>query len=310
MDFEFHFLRPWVFAAIFFLFPLLWHLYRRKAGKTAWAQVFDPPLLAALNQSKTNKSQGFALLSLFLSGFFMLFSLSGPSWTKYPAAVYRNSLARVLVLDMSMNMEMKDLSPDRLTRAKFKLHDLLSKKDVGLFGLVVFSSQPFVVSPLTEDSQTIDALIDSLTRDVMPVQGYNLSLALKQASQLIRQADLFGGEILVLTSTPADLIALDTAKDLVKQGIHTSVLPILADKDLSPLFSPLAKAGQGLLLHFSSSSSDIDAWLTLGNKSYDYSLEEKNAIPLWRDDGALFIWPALLFLIPVFRRAWLQRVVS
>ena len=189
------------------------------------------------------------------------------------------------------------------------MHDLFQHQDAGQFGLVVYTGEPFVVSPLTDDGQTIDALLSSLTPDVMPVDGQQLASALEQASQLIAQAGFQRGQILVLTASTPSSAALSAAKSLAKVGIDTSVMPILrSDMPRDPLFQQLALAGHGQLIPFSDTSTDIDKWLTstLGNQHYAASLQ--NEIPVWRDQGRWFLIPALLFLMPVFRRGWLQRI--
>ena len=203
-------------------------------------------------------------------------------------------------------MLMNDLQPDRLSRAKFKLHDLFQYQDAGQLGLVVYTGEPFVVSPLTDDGQTIDALLSSLTPDIMPVEGQNLSSALEQAGQLIAQAGFQQGELLVLTATTPTTDAIATAKALSHVGIHTSVLPVVgSDVSLSPLFRQFVQAGQGQLISFSDTSTDLDRWLTSTRGKQQYAANLQNEIPIWRDQGRWFLIPALLFLLPAFRRGWL-----
>lgn len=249
-----------------------------------------------------------SLLCLFLSILFMIFSIAGPVWYKLPVATYKPIQPRVLVLDMSDNMMANDLTPNRLSRAKFKLHDLFAHKDVGQFGLIVFTSEPFVVSPLTDDGHTISSLLSSLTPDIMPVTGQNLDSALNEARNLIKQAGYNQGQILVLTADTPSSASIALAKKLAESGIYSSIMPVKADKNLNPLFERFADAGNGQLVKYSSDSSDLEQWLKSSNNN-EFALSENEDIPLWRDEGRWFLIPALLFLLPVFRRGWIQRVV-
>lgn len=129
----------------------------------------------------------------------MILSIAGPAWYKLPVATYKPIQPRVVVLDMSENMMANDLTPSRLSRAKFKLHDLFAHKEVGQFGLVVLLAN-LLSSPLTDDGQTISSLLASLTPDIMPVTGQNLDSALNEASALIKQAGYNQGQILVMTA--------------------------------------------------------------------------------------------------------------
>ncbi|RUR18384.1 VWA domain-containing protein [Legionella sp. km535] len=304
---DFHFLRPWWLLLVIPLIGLAFVLWRQTPRLHAWGEVCDSHLLGHLIQSKRQGTRKFSVILLLLSVFFMIISIAGPSWVKLPVPTYRPIEPRVLVLDMSDNMMADDLTPNRLSRAKFKLHDVLTRKDVGQFGLIVFTGEPFVVSPLTDDGQTISSLLSSLTQDVMPVGGQNLVSALNEASQLISQAGYQHGQILVLTADTPSSDAINKAKKLAQSGIHSSILPVRADSKLNPLFQNFANAGNGQLLRYSSDSRDLDLWLnSTGNE--EYALSKEDDIPLWRDEGRWFLIPALMFLLPVFRRGWLQRV--
>lgn len=304
---EFHFMRPLCLLCLLPLAALIWYLFRQNSLVTPWSKVCDAHLLPHLIQTKSYSRRTFALLLLFVSLLLMIIALAGPTWSRFPVPTYQQMQPRVLVLDMSESMLEQDLKPDRLSRAKFKLHDLFQHKDVGQFGLLVYTSEPFVVSPLTEDGQTIDALLSSLTTDIMPVDGQQLSSALEQASQLITQAGFQKGEILVLTASTPSREAIDEAQTLSRLGIHTSVMPIIkADTPLNPLFQELAKAGQGEVIAFSDTSSDLDQWLSTTKGGEQYTANLQNDIPVWRDQGRWFLIPALVLLLPAFRRGWLS----
>ncbi len=305
---DFHFLRPWWLLAIFILMGLIVLLGQQNPRLTAWEEVCDPHLLKHLLKKK-GKVKSFAPWScLLLSALFMIFSIAGPAWYQLPVSTYKPIQPRVLVLDMSRNMMVNDLTPNRLSRAKFKLRDLLTRKDVGQFGLVVFTGEPFVVSPLTDDGQTIASLLSTLTPDIMPVTGQKLDTALSEASRLIQQAGYKQGQILVLTAdTPTDE-ARNVAKKLAQSGVLTSIMPIKADKNLNPLYQRFAEAGRGQVLMYSPNSTDLDSWIEASTQNKTFIMSAEDSIPLWRDEGRWFLIIALLFLIPVFQRGWLQKV--
>lgn len=304
---DFHFLRPWWLLMLLPLVGLTFALWRQKSKLHAWSEVCDPYLLNHLLQKKGQGQRMSSLLCLLVSLLLMILSGAGPTWTKLPVPTYKPIQPRVLVLDMSEQMMLDDLTPNRLSRAKFKLHDLLAHKDAGQFGLIVFTSEPFVVSPLTDDGQTISSLLTSLTPDIMPVTGQNLTRGLTEASQLIKQAGYDQGQILVLTADSPSSEAIALAKKLARSGIDSSIMPVTAENDLNPLFERFAHAGDGQLVHYTSDSSDLDQWLK-SSTSYQLSLSTDEDIPIWRDEGRWLLLPALLLLLPVFRRGWMQRV--
>lgn len=304
---EFHFLRPWWLVAIVPLLILVIYLWRQRTQLQSWAAICDKHLLEHLQLSKRTNNRHFAVLLLAISALCMIVALSGPTWVRLPAPTYKQIQPRVLVLDMSDAMMENDLTPNRLSRAKFKLHDLFKRRDIGQLGLVVYTGEPFIVSPLTDDAQTIDTLLTALTPEIMPVEGHQLDTALEEAGQLIKQAGFQHGQILVLTAETPSIAAIAAAKTLAAKQITSSIMPVQADTNFNPLFQEFATAGQGQLLPFSNDASDLDQWLRI-NSDGQFHQNRQDDIALWRDEGRWFLLPALVLLLPVFRRGWLQRV--
>lgn len=305
---DLHFLRPFWWCALIPWLATAWMLWQKNPKLQGWEAVCDKQLLAHLLQQDSTKKRHFSSwIMLLLSLFFIILSLSGPSWSRLPVPTYQASAARVLLLNLSETMLQKDILPDRLSRAKFALTDILAKKNIGQFAMVAYTSEPFVVSPLTDDGLTISALLPSLTPAIMPVQGDNLASALEQAVELIHQAGFKQGNILVLTGESPSKAAIDLAKTLADSGINSSILALRAESPLNPLFANFARAGNGDLLPYSPTADDLDRWLSKSNNQ-QFNLTKDDLIPLWRDQGLWFLIPALLFLLPVFRRGWLQRI--
>ena len=97
---------------------------RRPAGD--WARVCDPHLLRWLSvvQGPSQARRGGAWLAA-LALLIVILALAGPSWQKLPDTSFSARDARVMVLDLSQSMLAEDLRPNRLTRARFRLADLL-----------------------------------------------------------------------------------------------------------------------------------------------------------------------------------------
>lgn len=318
MSQDFHLLRPYWLLLFVPLGVLFIYLWRINPQLRSWSAICDEHLLPYLLRHGGKSKRRLALTCLFVSIGWIVISLAGPAWSKYPVLSYTMAMPRVVLLDMSDAMLARDLPPDRLTRAKFLLHDLFNSVNTahsnltGQFGLVVFTAEPFVVSPLTDDAKTIDALLDSVTPDVMPVAGYRLDLAMQEAVKLIHQSGYQQGQLVVLSAETPNAQAINVAGELVKQGISTSVMPILPQHLLgdNELFRRLAREGGGELLAFSDAESPLQEWVKLEQLGYRHQFMERDNIPIWRDEGRWFLIPALLFMLPVFRRGWLQRVLS
>jgi Ca-activated chloride channel family protein len=317
-----HFIRPlWLYLLpLAVLLPWLWKRTRRPSGD--WARVCDPHLLRWLSvkqSSEQGKGSGLWLAGLAL--LIVILALAGPSWQKLPDASFSARDARVIVLDLSRSMLAEDIRPNRLTRARFRLADLLAATEEGQVGMVSYAGDAYVVSPLTNDMNTIANLLPALRPDIIPVAGSRADSALEMAATLFERSGLSRGEVLLVTDSATSRDAA-RARELRDQGILTSVLAVgtpdgapipsgggfvsdragnvvIARMDRSNL-REVAEAGGGTYTELGSAAVPSDLWLEQDGSEFtrrDDALGER-----WKDTGP---WLVLL-LIPLalagFRR--------
>lgn len=322
---ELHLIRPYFLLAIIPLIIVLLILIKRSPSKNHWQAVCDPHLIKSLMTQVGKNYQRLTLVLIFISGLVMVIALAGPSFQKLPQASYAKKQATVIVLDMSSEMNAKDIKPSRLQRAKFKIDDLLKNMPEGQIGLIAFTQEAFLVSPLTNDQHTLKLLLNELTPQIMPVDGSNISSALNQAAKLIKQANYTAGNILVLTANKANSTDLQTAKKLAKDNFHTSILGMatalgapLYDsyqlKHISKLdvksLDNLASAGKGKFITFSSTDKDINKIISFfKNETSNYKKQQQN-LSTWQDEGRILILLLLPLVLLAFRRGFLEGLQS
>ena len=128
-----------------------------------------------------------------------LIALAGPSWRETPVPVGASRDAMIVVFDLSPSMLAGDLSPDRLTRARLKLIDLLRRRTDGETALIAYAGGAHRVAPLTDDTKTIEVLVPSLHPEVMPSRGSEVEAAVQMASDLLKGAALERGTLVLIT---------------------------------------------------------------------------------------------------------------
>ncbi|MEO1320519.1 MAG: VWA domain-containing protein, partial [Pseudomonadota bacterium] len=155
---ELHFLRPWWLAAIPVVLALgAWYWIRGAGVSHAWRSLVAPPLRdAVLIEAGPAERSVWTPVLLTLAVVTGALALAGPAWERQSVPVTRDGDAMVIALDLSRSMEATDVAPSRLARARLKLKDILRERQGGETALVVFSANAFVVTPLTDDIDTID----------------------------------------------------------------------------------------------------------------------------------------------------------
>ncbi|MCP5467585.1 MAG: VWA domain-containing protein [Sinobacteraceae bacterium] len=223
---DFHFLRPaWLLALLPFALLVWWHV--RGGGRGgSWARVVDEALRPYVMQDDRASRGGRRLPLLALAGLLAVLALAGPTWQRIPVPVFREDSALVIALDLSLSMNAADVAPSRLVRARYRVADLLRERHDGQTALVVFAAQAFVVTPLTDDTQTLAGQLQDLDTSIMPSQGSEPAAAIDLAGELVRQAGGGPGHVLLVTdgAEPASLARAGAAA--ARNGLAVSVLGV------------------------------------------------------------------------------------
>jgi Ca-activated chloride channel family protein len=318
---QLHFIRPlWLFG-IPVLFAL-WMLLLRLRNVTLWEEFIPKDKLTVLQVNRGRYSKSWRQL-LMLGWLLAVIGASGPSWRQVEVPTVRNESAMVIVLDLSQSMLAQDLTPDRLSRAKYKLIDLLRSRADGQTALVVYAGDAHTVAPLTDDASTIEVLLPAIHPTIMPIAGSNAEAAIALAEQLMRDAGITGGKIIMLTDGIAEqardtiTAELNPAYPLSILGVGTSdPVPIpderggfvrdsrgeivLAGVDRLAL-SNLAQTQGGRYVDIQTDNTDV---LALTSSSYIISdiSESRLVYDSWEDVGYWLILLMLPFAAFSFRK--------
>ena len=241
---RFHFERPlWLLALPLLLALAVW-LARRQTAAGSWTALVDAPLRDALRLPEATSPRG--TLWPWLAGAWTLavLALAGPTWQREPATAHAVPDAWVLVLDLSPSMGATDVAPQRSSRARYAIEDLLRAAHGARIGLVVFGDEAYTVTPLTDDIATVRGLARPLAPGLLPGEGDHLAPALSMAQQLLERTSARGGHVVVLTDGCADLpAARSAAQALSQRGTPVDVLAIGALKTAGgPRAAPAAQA--------------------------------------------------------------------
>ena len=330
MDLDnFHFIRPfWLLATIALVLGILL-LKRYRVQQSGW-QSFIPEHLTKVLISEKNSHKPLSLALPFIVGLLAIVAMAGPTWKKLPQPVYQVARGSVVILDLSYSMYATDVSPNRMTRARYKVIDLLETLNEGEIGLIAYAGDAFTISPLTEDIKNIHLLLPALSPDIMPVLGSNPLSALTLAETMLLNAGHIQGDIYWFTDGidnedisdihqwsslndySLNILGIGTANgapiklsdgELMKDHTGSIIVPKLHN---SPLQQVAAKAS-GKYVTLSHNNQDVESLLknssSLEQKhNENEQRESQNIGDQWQDMGPYLIFLILPLMLIYFRR--------
>ena len=328
---DFHFIRPLWLLALPAAILVGFLLYRHLSLASSWKSAIDPDLAQALLVQPKHRPTMNPIPLLVLTWIISTLALAGPTWQKVPQPILEREDALVIILDLTWSMYSSDVAPNRLTNAKRKITDLLKGRDEGVTALVVFAGDAHAVSPLTDDTKTILAMLPALGPEIMPAPGSSLAPALARAEQLFASAEANSGQVLIITDEIRDPGAALAARRNLGKQFSISIMavgteagaPIKLPAQLGDTFMKDARgnliipqlAMTALETFANESGADIKQLDLLSNDIEQY-LEPPVALTdtfrlvdrdfdLWREFGPYLIFVLVPLVLAGFRRGWL-----
>lgn len=324
---DFHFLRPF-WLLILLAIPLLPVIVRQaRQDQNGWLKVMPEALLKPLiSQNGALKGSGNSLLAMLsLALFLMAITLAGPAWRQAPTPLQQQNDSLVVVLDLSLSMLATDVEPDRLTLAKRKIQDLLKEREGAFTGLVVYAADAHVVTPLTDDNDTVQSLLGVLDPLIMPAAGNRPDLGITLAKALLEQGAPGAGRMLLISDDIPAESQYAIRDTLMDSGFSLSTL-VVGTPEGGPIPLPkrgfirdngdvvITRADPGALAWVAEKTGGQSHPLTFDNgdlralnlraqDSDDWQDSDRElAVSRWQDDGYWLLWLALPLMLVCWRR--------
>lgn len=318
-----NFANPDMLWALAIVAPLLVAFFWWSRNKRRWliSQFVQSRLLASLTVGVSARRQLIKNTLIVTAIALLLICLARPHWNYDWQEATQQGLDIVVAVDTSRSMLATDLSPDRLTRTKLAIRDLLLKARTDRLGLVPFAGTAFVQCPLTVDQEAFQQNVNILDVDIIPEGGSDLGAAIEAAASAFEEGE-GSFRVLVLFSDGEDHHnrAVKAAEEAAKKdiriftiGVGTPGGELLQVKDArgnvsflrdgegnvinsrlnEPLLQEIAAAAQGF-------------YLPLGNPDSINLLYERGIAPLPRGELAAarikrpidrFQWPLGLAIV-------------
>ncbi len=326
----------WLYALL--VIPFIWVLYflffgltNQNRKYTKFADKHLLPYLIINDARKKNTSLYSGLILWSMIWFCLTLAMAGPRWSYREFKAYNKEHSIVVLLDMSLSMNVNDVSPSRFQRARQDIEDILNTTKIRAnskvkIGLVGFAAHAHMISPISEDYSNIKRLLPLLGTDLIAVQGTRLSSALKTAEGMLAMEAGDAKSILIISdggfedngSAFGIISNLDTKGIIVHtMGVGTKEGMAFINPDGSsllknnaPVVSRLeeeklqeaSSLGRGKYFNPNILGENSAEFIDVLNSQMDYLKEHDESIKDWDEKFYIFLIPVVFLGFFWFRK--------
>ena len=129
---------------------------------------------------ETRQKQFYLILSIV----FIILALARPALEQEPIDVEERGSDIILAIDLSYSMQADDLKPTRLEAAKAMLRGLVEGEGNNRYGIIAYTTNAIILSPLSSDKELLLHLFDGLDENMIMTKGTVLMPTLKLARKM------------------------------------------------------------------------------------------------------------------------------
>ncbi|MCB9769392.1 MAG: VWA domain-containing protein [Candidatus Omnitrophica bacterium] len=253
---DFHFIRPAWLLLIPVALGIWWTRRSIDDPLRAWRKVVDPELLTAmtLGADARSKWRGLGPLVAILIG---IVAVAGPTWRPEPSPFADDPAPAMVLLKADKTMDLSDLSPSRMERARLKVTDFAKARPGEPMGLIAYSGSAHLVLPPTRDTGAVAEMASHINPEIMPKEGDDPSKALDLAVNTLAKT---GGGVIVIADT-VDSSAMTALKDFrSKHRLPVHILGIARpDTPEMDALKEASRALGGSLVPMTADTSDVES---------------------------------------------------
>lgn len=170
----------WAYLLLLFFILIYWLFtgWKRRTTKRFGDKLLMEHLIR--HQSATRPALRFLLLLFALV--FLISGIIDPKVGTKVETVKRKGIDLYIALDVSNSMLAEDIKPNRLSRAKMAVSNLIDKLDGDRIGLIVFAGRAYRLLPLTTDYSAAKLFLSAVDTKIVPVQGTAIGSAINLAT--------------------------------------------------------------------------------------------------------------------------------
>ncbi|WP_372571819.1 VWA domain-containing protein [Ruegeria jejuensis] len=272
-----------------------WWLWSRSGGFGEWDRAANPVLMRAMAalgriDARANRRP---LIALLLAVGICILALAGPAIERRDALSFRNLDGVLFVVDASTSVTDDPRWPQMLTMGRFGVSALGTRPG----GIIVYAGDAYVATDMTADHRQVGQTFSLIDAQTVPDRGSRPERALALAGQLMHEADVLAGDVVLFTDGAGlGPDSLQEAAALVEAGTRLSLVSL---GDATAGMETHASLGGGAVFTLEQTDG-LQEWLASDARM---RLEQADyPVLFWRDMGRYLLVLALVPLLLLFRR--------
>ena len=307
-------------------FLMLLFFYALNVRKKKIREFGNPKLLRVLMPESSVPRMHVKFWLIFIVTALLIIIIIGPQSGAKRDSVKREGIEVMIALDVSNSMlsQDKELSVNRLERAKQIVSKVLDNMNNDKVGLIVFAGDAYIQMPITSDYEAAKIFLSSINPSLVPVQGTAIGKAINLSERSFTSNDVAEKTIIIITdgenheddAPAASKQAADNNISVHVIGIGSpegSPIPIgntsafRQDKDGNFIVSKLnelmckqiAESGKGIYARADNSNGALRA---LSNELDSMKKGESESVVYteYNEQFSIFAWFVLVLLIVEF----------
>ncbi len=222
----------WLLIFIPVLVAGVW--FRTKSLKKRRTLFFNEELFLKLRKGFWKPGDVIRTVFMIIGLSFLLLAFAGPKIGTEVREVKRQGVDMLIALDLSASMNAEDVRPSRLEKAKFEINRLIERLRGDRVGLIVFTGEAYLQSPMTLDYSALKLFLDIADTDQMPSSATDFKAAMETALtafESLEENETEAAKVLLIISDGEDhgQSYQGSLQNLVDKNIYVYTLGIGTD---------------------------------------------------------------------------------
>lgn len=155
-------------------------------NKDKFQDIFSQESIEKLSVKNKYMTKTTRNILFFLVLILMTISLARPVMNEKEHKIDQETVFFVMALDVSKSMLANDIFPNRLTFGKKKILDIIDYAKQNSIAIVLFAKSSFILSPVTEDFNSLKTLVNRVDTGLNFDNGSNIFSTLEVSKKLLK----------------------------------------------------------------------------------------------------------------------------